>query len=86
MNSCLDENFTSSPDKRLTFSADTLRFDTIISTVSSSTRKIMIYNTNNEGIRVSNVTLVNGDNSGFRINLDGVKGTSFENEIGRAHV
>ena len=79
MNSCLDENFTSSPDKRLTFSADTLRFDTIISTVSSSTRKIMIYNTNNEGIRVSNVTLVNGDNSGFRINLDGVKGTSFEN-------
>ncbi len=39
----------------------------------------MIYNNNSKAINIENINLVNSDNSGFRINVDGMKGNNFSN-------
>ncbi len=75
--SCKDDKYTSSPDDVLSFSADTIAFDTVFSTVGSTTKKLMVYNRNDENIRISSIRLNGGEKSPFRINVDGFSGTSF---------
>ena len=77
----LDEPTTSS-DAKLAFSLDTLTFDTVFTTVGSATRILKLYNTNNRPIIVSNIKLENGNDSRFRINVDGISTLeSSDNEI-----
>ncbi len=71
-----DDNFTLDTSSRLTFESDTVRFDTVFSTIGSSTRRVKVYNPNDKGIRISSVTLASGGSSGFRINVDGHSGPS----------
>jgi hypothetical protein len=68
---CNDEIFSSNPKYKLSFSTDTLTFDTIFTTLGSATSKIMIYNRNNVALKISNLGLAGGKNSSFRINVDG---------------
>ncbi len=63
----------------LEFSVDTLVFDTIFTTIGSTTQNFRIYNRDNKEITIDEVELVGGDNSPFRMNLDGLTGTSFSN-------
>ena len=56
---------------RLEFSDDTVRFDTLISTIASPTKTLYVFNNNADGIRVSNIRLQKGTESLFRINVDG---------------
>lgn len=72
-----DENFTTDRSALLHFSDDSIKFDTIFTTIGSSTQTLMVYNNNNEGIRLSNVSLKERAASGFRLNLDGQNGTTF---------
>lgn len=67
-----DETFTLSGNGRLAFVQDTIRLDTVFSTVPSSTRSFWVYNRAKEGVRCSSVRLENGSCSGFRVNVDGV--------------
>lgn len=70
--SCNDnEKFTTDASSILTFSADEIRFDTVISRVGSSTKQFSVYNSNKKGIRASRVYLESGGESGFRVNVDG---------------
>jgi hypothetical protein len=62
----------------LDFSADTVLFDTVFTTVGSTTKRLKIYNRNNQPINIGQVQLMGGENSPFRINLDGVSGNYFE--------
>ena len=66
-----DEKFTQDPSRTLTFSTDTLRFDTIISTVGSTTKLVKVFNFNEDGIRIVSVRLAEGKKSMFRVNVDG---------------
>ena len=77
----MDDNYSSNPNLRLNFSADTLSFDTVFTTVGSTTRQLMIYNHNNEPLNIESILLASGGNTGFRLNVDGRKGDSF-NRIG----
>ncbi|MBW7869194.1 MAG: right-handed parallel beta-helix repeat-containing protein [Brumimicrobium sp.] len=61
----------------LSFSTDTLVFDTIFTTVGSTTKRIKIYNKSNQSVKIQKVTLMGGKSSPFRINLDGVPGVTF---------
>jgi hypothetical protein len=70
--SCQDELFTSDPDKKLSFSTDTLTFDTIFTSFGSTTEKFLIYNNNNRALRISQINLAKGSNSNFRLNVDGL--------------
>lgn len=67
-----DDSFTTSTRNLLTFSTDTLRLDTVFSTVPSSTRSFWVYNKSGDGLRCKSVRLEGGNQHGFRVNVDGV--------------
>ncbi|MDR2627056.1 MAG: hypothetical protein LBC40_03370 [Dysgonamonadaceae bacterium] len=71
------ENYTSSPNDVLSFSHDTLSFDTLFSGVGSTTMAFMVYNHHDKPLLIRSVHLSGAGNSGFRINVDGFSGTSF---------
>lgn len=63
----------------LGFSKDTIYLDTIFANIGSSTYNLKVYNNSNEDISIPNVQLQNGETSGYRLNLDGQAGKSFNN-------
>jgi len=69
--SCEDEGYMNSPDARLSFSADTVMFDTIFTTIGSTTQNLKIYNPYNEDILISRIRVSGGDFSNFRLNING---------------
>ncbi|HEY0355524.1 MAG TPA: choice-of-anchor Q domain-containing protein [Flavisolibacter sp.] len=71
---CKKESFTNSASALLRTTADTLHFDTVFTSTGSITQLVKIINDNNKGIHVSSVRLAGGNNSPFRINVDGVAG------------
>ena len=75
----LDDHYSTNPTYRLSFSTDTLAFDTIFSTIGSTTRQFMIYNKNSEPLSIESIMLASGEATGFRMNVDGRKGSSFNN-------
>lgn len=66
-----DENFSLSKSDLLTFSADSIKLDTVFSTVPSSTRSFWVYNRTSHDLRCKNIRLDNGNQVGFRANVDG---------------
>ncbi len=58
----------------LDFSTDSILFDTIFTTVGSTTKRFKIYNNNNNPIKIEEIELMGGSNSPFRINIDGISG------------
>ncbi|MFN2394910.1 MAG: hypothetical protein ABR597_04395 [Bacteroidales bacterium] len=83
MQSCRIDDLDPSPDLRLELSVDSLLFDTVFTTVGSSTRYFKVYNRNNSRINISSLELAGGSSSYFRINADGRSGTSISDlEIG----
>lgn len=81
--SCKEDIDSISTDSalKLTFSADTLRFDTVFSTIKTSTQRLLIYNNNNNAVNISSIQLMGGDHSFFRINVDGFSGNQENVEI-----
>ncbi|MBO4560558.1 MAG: hypothetical protein J5705_01145 [Bacteroidaceae bacterium] len=69
-----DEKFTTDYNCLLSFSADTVKMDTVFAGVASASDCFMIYNPNSAGVRLDAV-LAGGSGSAFRINLDGQGGT-----------
>lgn len=57
----------------LSFSADTLRFDTVFTELGSATRSIRVHNNNDKSIRISRIYLEQMP-SRYRINADGLQG------------
>jgi hypothetical protein len=70
-----DGKFDDNPELNLSFSADTVFFDTVFTTVGSSTRVFMIYNPSDSKINISSVKLARGSSSPFRMNIDGIAAT-----------
>ena len=66
-----DDNFSTASGLRLTFGVDTLKMDTVFSRSASSTYSFWVYNKNTDGLRLSNVRLAKGNQTGFRVNVDG---------------
>lgn len=67
-----DESFSVSQSDRLWFTADTLKMDTLFSAVPSITKSFWVHNDNGKGLRCTSVRLERGNQSGFRVNVDGV--------------
>ena len=66
------------PGHTLEFSSDTIIFDTVFTTIGSTTKQLMIYNRHANTLKIDNITLAGGADSPYRINLDGEAGTSFK--------
>lgn len=70
---CQPEKEILDPDfgGELVFSGDTILFDTIFSGAGSSTKRLKVYNPSNKAIRISEISLAGGSNSGFSLVIDG---------------
>jgi len=77
--SCKKTSVITSPDASIAFSEDTLHFDTVFTTTGSVTQLVKIFNQNEQRLRLSTVSLMGGETSPFKINVDGVPGTNFSN-------
>ena len=73
-----DEIIDTDPSIKLSFSTDTVIFDTVFTTLGSATHGLKIYNTNNNTVKISSLRLAGGSNSFYTINVDGVAATSLK--------
>ena len=67
-----DDSFSASSGLRLDFPSDTVKLDTVFSRISSSTYSFWVHNRNDEGVRLKSVYLKKGNQTGFRVNVDGI--------------
>ncbi|MDX1702527.1 MAG: hypothetical protein R3250_17995, partial [Melioribacteraceae bacterium] len=77
--SCRNDLEFSPSSVRLGFSKDTVYLDTVFTNIGSSTYNLKVYNNSNENILISNLALGQGENSEYRLNVDGIPGKIFEN-------
>jgi hypothetical protein len=79
-----EDDFNTDASFRLTFSSDTILFDTLFTTLGSTTEYLLVYNKENKPVKISSIRLASGNNSPFRLNVDGMPGHSFTDvEIGK---
>ena len=69
--SCTERGYADEREVTLTFSADTVAFDTLFTTVGSTTHQVVVYNRSGSDVVLSTVTLAGGRSSRFRLNVDG---------------
>lgn len=70
--SCTDDDtFGTSPNNTLSFSKDTVKLDTVFSRIPTPTQSFWVYNKSDNGIRCSSIKLRQGNQTGFRVNVDG---------------
>lgn len=62
----------------LSFSKDTVFLDTVFSNIGSSTYNLKVYNKHNQTIAIPSIKLEDGENSNYRLNIDGIPGKTFE--------
>ncbi len=75
---CISDDFTDSPSDLLSFSTDTLRFDTVFTDLGTPTARLKVYNKASKSINISSIRMRSDDGT-FSINVDGVSGKTFEN-------
>ena len=69
MTSCQEDILSNDSTQQLTFSHDSLLFDTVFTTFGSSTKRMMVYNPNKNALLIDRVEMKSGKS--FFINLDG---------------
>ncbi|MBI3502221.1 MAG: hypothetical protein HY063_10540 [Bacteroidetes bacterium] len=77
--SCRKDKLLTDSSAKLEFSATSILFDTVFTTVGSVTKTFLVYNRHSQTIKISSIKLARGTASSFRINVDGMKGVSFSN-------
>ena len=76
--SCKKDKLLTDPSARLSFSQDSILFDTVFTTIGSTTRNIRVINNNNQKINISSIRLEKGQSSNFFLNVDGTPGRLVE--------
>lgn len=84
MFSCRKDDISTDSADKLTFSTDSVLFDTVFTTFGSTTKRFKIYNRNNKDIIISDIYVEKGTGSQFRINVDGTPGNSHKDVLIRA--
>ena len=74
-----ERSYTEDPEARLSFTLDTVFFDTVFTTFGTVTESFRIKNPHNQFINIDEISLAGGNSSVFRINVDGKPGISFSN-------
>lgn len=71
---CKKDKFITDPSATVSFSQDSVLFDTVFTTIGSATRNIRVINNNNQKIKISSIRLEQGQTSPFFLNVDGTPG------------
>jgi hypothetical protein len=69
---CNNEEFNTGSDAKLVFATDTITFDTVFSTIGSTTKWFTVKNPQKQAVNISNILLAGGSRSPFRLNINGV--------------
>jgi hypothetical protein len=70
LSSCYEEKFTTDTGDSLSFTIDTLTFDTVLTEISTVTRYFKVYNPHDLSIRISDIRLQGTNAAFFRLNVD----------------
>ena len=80
LSSCIEDGFTTSSSDILAFSKDTVAFDTVITLQGTATKQMVVYNRSKKQINISSIKVAGLTDKGrFHLNVDGVRGDSFQN-------
>ncbi|MBR1547253.1 MAG: right-handed parallel beta-helix repeat-containing protein [Prevotella sp.] len=72
LTACSDnDSFSASKSNLLTLAVDTVKMDTLFCTVPSRTYDFWVFNNSGDGLRIATARLERGNQSGFRVNVDG---------------
>lgn len=74
--SCIKDDFTTSQTDLLTFSRDTVSFDTVFTDLGTPTARLLVYNKAKKSINISEIK-IEGEEKRFRLNVDGMAGDCF---------
>lgn len=74
-----DEELTFDPSVSLKFSTDSVLFDTVFTSIGSSSRRLKVYNPNEKAINLEQVRLSGGASSSFSVNINGLAVTEASN-------
>lgn len=69
--SCKKDSFITSSNARLSTSVDSLKYDTVFTSVGSITQSFKINNLNDQKLLLSKIKLMGADTSAFTINING---------------
>ena len=70
---CRKDPLNEDSSAMLEFSTDTIVFDTVFTTIGSSTRQFKVYNRGRKAVNISSIKLAGGSTSNFHLNIDGVQ-------------
>ncbi len=74
LTNCHKQKFITDSSAVVSFSQDTILFDTVFSTIGSTTQYLKVYNSHSESILISEIKLNTGSTSQYRFNVDGIDG------------
>ncbi|MDD4645766.1 MAG: hypothetical protein PHY99_07240, partial [Bacteroidales bacterium] len=77
--SCNKYEPINNPDAKLEFSTDTVLFDTIFTTIGSTTKNFRVYNRHSQPIVIDRIILAGNKTSNYRLNINGRVTNSLEN-------
>ena len=77
--SCEQETFYKGSDAKLEFSVDTITFDTVFTTIGSTTQRLKVYNPYKQPVKINTIYLAGSDKSYFRLNIDGERAVTVKN-------
>ena len=76
-----EQHISDDPNLKLTFSTDTVMFDTVFTSLGSATHQLRIFNRSENDLNISSIRLIGGENSPYRFNLDGENGVEFYDKV-----
>lgn len=77
--SCIEDDFSSSPSDQPEFSVDTLKLGDVFTLDGTPTKSFKVYNRHSKMMNISSIALRDDDGGLFRLNVDGVSGRTFSN-------
>lgn len=79
--SCRKDKFITDSSAELEFSNDSVIFDTVFTTLGSTTQQLKIYNNHKKKIKISSIKLLGNSGNQYRINVDGEIGREFKDIV-----
>mgnify|MGYP006395384767 CR=1 FL=1 len=76
--SCRTDFDTVPSTGNLEFSKDTVYLDTVFSNIGSSTYRLKVYNRSDDDVSIPSLRLGRGEESNYRLNVDGIPGKVFD--------
>jgi len=83
--SCRKDKLIKDSSAKLAFTTDSILFDTVFTSIGSTTKLFRVHNNNNGSINISSIKLARGSASFYSLNVDGLAGKSFTDVEIAAH-